>query len=67
MALTKVRAWTVDEYHRMLTTGILTTNDRVELLNGQVIEMSPQEPPHAATTRRASRHLDRLLDGQADG
>lgn len=63
MALTKVRAWTVEDYHHMLEAGILTTDDAVELLNGQVIEMSPQEPRHAATTRRASRYLDRLLEG----
>lgn len=66
MTLTKARSWTVDEYHRMVETGILTASDAVELLDGQVIEMSPQEPPHAATTRRASRYLDRLLDGRAD-
>lgn len=66
MALTKIRSWTVEDYHHMLEVGILTTDESVELLDGQVIEMSPQEPPHAATTRRASRYLDRLLDGRAD-
>jgi Uma2 family endonuclease len=66
MVFTKVRTWTVDEYHRMFAAGILSDADAVELLDGQVIEMSPQEPPHAATTRRASRYLDRLLEGRAD-
>ena len=32
----------------MILAGILTTNDRVELLSGQIIEMVPQEPPHAS-------------------
>jgi len=62
MVSTKVKLWTVDDYHRMVETGILTEGDRVELLEGQIIEMNPQLPPHAATTQRAFRYLDRLLE-----
>lgn len=62
MLSTKAKLWTVDDYHRMVETGILTRRDRVELLEGQVIEMNPQLPPHAATTQRAFRYLDRLLE-----
>lgn len=62
MPPTKAKLWTVDDYHRMLETGILTGTDRVELLDGQIIEMNLQLPPHAATTQRAFRYLDRLLE-----
>lgn len=62
MVSTKAKLWTVDDYHRMVETGILTEGDRVELLEGQIIEMNPQLPPHAATTQRAFRYLDRLLE-----
>jgi Uma2 family endonuclease len=65
MTFTKPRSWTVDDYHRMITAGILTENDHVELLNGQIIEVSPQQPRHAATTQRTARYLDRLLEGIA--
>ena len=46
-----MRLWTVDDYHRMVEAGILTTGDRVELLEGQIVEMSSQGPPHASTTQ----------------
>lgn len=58
MTLTKVRLWTVNEYHRMLEAGILSTGDRVELLERLILEMSPQLPPHASTTQRIARYLD---------
>jgi hypothetical protein len=45
-----VRLWNVDEYHRMLETGIITADERVELIDGQVIPISAKNPPHAATT-----------------
>jgi hypothetical protein len=41
------RSFTVDEYHRMLEAGILGEDDRVELLGGQVVEMTPIGPRHA--------------------
>jgi Uma2 family endonuclease len=42
-----VRRFTVDQYHRMIETGILAENDRVELLDGWILEKSPVGPPHA--------------------
>lgn len=41
MVSTNAKLWTVDDYHRMVEAGILTESDRVELLDGQVIEMNP--------------------------
>nr|WP_277879727.1 Uma2 family endonuclease [Coleofasciculus sp. FACHB-SPT9] len=65
MTVTGRRLWTVDEYHRMLETEILTTDEQVELLEGQILEMSPQQPPHAATMQRAFNYLNSLLTNQA--
>lgn len=62
MTSTKVHLWTVDEYHQMIEAGILTHEDKVELLEGQIIQMSPQRPPHAATTQCAANYLSRLLE-----
>lgn len=65
MTSTKVRLWTVEEYHRMIEAGILTPSDRGELLQGQIVRTSPHLPPHASTTQRTVRYLDRLLAERA--
>jgi Uma2 family endonuclease len=41
--------FTVADYSRMAEAGILDEDDRVELLGGQVVDMSPIGPPHAST------------------
>jgi len=48
----KTRRFTVDDYHRMGEAGILAEDDRVELLAGEIIEMSPIGPRHAGTVSR---------------
>jgi len=40
VALT-TRRFTVEEYHRMAEVGILTDDDRVELIDGEIVEMTP--------------------------
>lgn len=51
------RRFTVDEYHRMGEAGILHEDDRVELIEGELIVMSPIGPRHASTVRRVNRLL----------
>lgn len=41
-----VAKWTIDEYHRMIDAGILSDR-KVELLKGEIVEMSPEGEPHA--------------------
>jgi Uma2 family endonuclease len=53
------------DYYRMLEAGILHEDDRVELLGGQVVEMSPSGPLHAATTDRTGDVLAAATAGRA--
>jgi Uma2 family endonuclease len=53
MAVTvRRRRFTLDEYHRMGEAGILGEDDRVELIEGEIIEMSPIGSRHAAIVAR---------------
>jgi Uma2 family endonuclease len=42
------RRFTVDEVSRMVDQGILGEDERVELLEGELLLVSPQGPPHSA-------------------
>jgi Uma2 family endonuclease len=53
--------FTVADYARMRETGILSEDDRVELLDGEVRVMSPIGPIHAAIVKRLNALLNRLL------
>lgn len=46
------RRFTVDEYHRMARAGILSEDDRVELVEGEIVEMAPIGSRHAACVGR---------------
>jgi len=57
--------FTVDEYHRMAEVGILTEDDRVELLDGQIVAMTPIGPPHAGCVTQLTRLLILALGDSA--
>jgi len=47
MDTVQARRWTRHEYDRMIEAGILTPNDRVELVDGEILAMTPQGSAHA--------------------
>jgi Uma2 family endonuclease len=54
------RKFTVEQYHKMAESGILTEDDRVQLIRGEIIEMSPIGTKHAACVKC----LNKLLSGK---
>lgn len=55
------RLFTVAEYHRMAEAGILGEDDRVELLEGEIVEMSPIGSRHAGCVMRLNQLLSRQV------
>jgi Uma2 family endonuclease len=58
------RLFTTGEYERMIETGILTEDERVELIQGAIRPMSPIGSRHAACVNRLSALLNRALLGR---
>lgn len=55
------RLFTVREYYHLAEVGIFNPDERVELIKGEILVMSPQGPRHASATTRANNTFGRLL------
>ena len=55
----------VDDYYRMAEVGILDEEARVELIDGEIIDMPPPGSPHAAAVHYLARALMRTVDDRA--
>jgi Uma2 family endonuclease len=53
--------WTVDDYERMGELGLLGPEERVELIDGEVLEMSPQKSLHTGGVDKAARVFERAF------
>lgn len=51
----------VEQYHRMAEMGILTMADRVELLDGWLVQQKTKNPPHTVSTRATQMALEDVL------
>src|SRR5438105_9472652 len=56
------RLFTAGEMEQMVKAGILTEDDRVELIEGEIIKMSPIGKSHAACVDRLTRFFNRAAD-----
>ncbi len=61
----KVRHFNRAEYHRLAETGVLTEDDRVELLEGTIAAMSPIGPYHCGVVSFLANCLMRALAARA--
>lgn len=48
------RRFTQEEYFAMAEAGIFDSNDSIELIDGHVVEMSPENEPHRLAIMRMS-------------
>jgi Uma2 family endonuclease len=59
--LDRLRRFTRAEYHLLGEYGIIRAEEKVELLDGLVVEKPVKNPPHQGATRRLTNRLPRLL------
>ncbi len=59
------RLFSVDDYYQMAAVGILRPDERVELIEGEIIEMAPIGSPHAAGVDRGNRVFSRAVGERA--
>jgi len=59
------RRFSVDEYYKLAEIGILSEDDRVELIEGHIVEMEPKSPRHASCVMRLNHLLQIILDHRA--
>jgi Uma2 family endonuclease len=57
---------TVADYYRMAEVGILDAEARVELIDGDIIDMAPPGSPHAAAVHYLNGVLVRAVEGRAN-
>jgi len=56
--------FTVDEYHRMGEAGILNEDDRVELIEGEIVDMAPIGDRHISAVDRLNELFSQGLTGR---
>ncbi len=57
--------WSIDEWHELVNSGVLEGKP-VELLEGNIVEMSPEGIEHSYTNRSVVKYLRRLLADLAE-
>lgn len=57
---------TVDDYYQLVDDGILSEYDRVELIEGRIVEMAPIVDDHVAATTDLNSMFVMRLHGRAD-
>lgn len=56
--------WSIDDYHRIVETGILADR-QVELIQGQIVEMVPEGPDHVYSEETLAEQFRHYLGNRA--
>lgn len=60
---TLIHKFNIETYHRLISTGILHEDDRVELIEGRIVDMTPIGTRHSACVKRLNSLFSRKLQG----
>lgn len=55
------KRWTREEYDRLVALGALGPDDRVQLIEGEIVEMAPQGPGHFTAVYLVEQALRRVF------
>jgi len=61
---TLIHRFDIETYHRMIDAGILHEDDRVELINGRIVDMTPIGTGHASCVKRLNQIFHQRLQGR---
>jgi Uma2 family endonuclease len=59
------RVFSVEEFHRMADAGVFAEDDRLELLEGEIVRMTPIGSRHAGCVDRLNEWFGQRLAGEA--
>ena len=57
--------WSLDDYHQMIESGLLAERS-LELINGEIIEVSPEGVAHSFYCRGTAKYLRSILGNRAE-
>ena len=55
------RTWTFEEFERATSMGVFGPDERLELLEGEIIAKMSQNAPHSASLFKTHKRLDRIF------
>jgi Uma2 family endonuclease len=58
--------WSREDYENLVSRGVFGPEDRIELLNGRLLTMAPQQTAHAIAYNLTRKYLDRVFQSGYD-
>ncbi|MCY7383105.1 MAG: Uma2 family endonuclease [Microcoleus sp. CAN_BIN18] len=65
MTIATAKRFTTEEYHRLTELGFFAEDERVELINGELVKMAAKGTAHSVCETRLERELFKLLGERA--
>ena len=59
-----IHRFDIETYHRLISDGILQEDDRVELIEGRIVDMTPIGSRHSAVVKRLNSLFTRKVQGR---